>query len=140
MAHWLMKTEPEDYSWERLTADGETEWTGVRNHQAAANMRAMRLGDEVFFYRSVVEPAVLGIMAVTAAAYPDEDDRTGKFCRVRVRPVRPLPEPVSLKAIKAEPRLADLALVRQSRLSVMPVGEAHWRLICGMGGMGGAGG
>ena len=132
MAQWLMKTEPEDYSWGRLVADGETEWTGVRNHQAAANMRAMKLGDPVFFYRSVVDPAIVGIMAVSAEWYPDPSDPAGKFVRVRVKPNRPLPSEVTLKAIKADARLADLALVRQSRLSVMPVGDAHWRILCGM--------
>ena len=132
MAQWLMKTEPEDYSWDRLVADGETEWTGVRNHQAAANMRAMKLGDPVFFYRSVVDPAIVGIMAVSAEWYPDPSDPAGKFVRVRVKPNRPLPSEVTLKAIKADARLADLALVRQSRLSVMPVGDAHWRILCGM--------
>ena len=132
MAQWLMKTEPEDYSWDRLVADGETEWTGVRNHQAAANLRAMKLGDPVFFYRSVVDPAIVGIMAVSAEWYPDPSDPAGKFVRVRVKPNRPLPSEVTLKAIKADARLADLALVRQSRLSVMPVGDAHWRILCGM--------
>ena len=132
MAHWLMKTEPEDYSWDRLVADGETEWSGVRNHQAAANMRAMKLGDPVFFYRSVVEPAIVGIMAVSAEWYPDPGDPAGKFVRVKVRPERPVASEVSLKAIKAEPRLADLALVRQSRLSVVPVGEEHWKLLTKM--------
>jgi len=132
MAQWLMKTEPEDYSWDRLVADGETEWTGVRNHQAAANMRAMKLGEPVFFYRSVVDPAIVGIMAVSAEWYPDPGDATGKFVRVKVKPDRPLPSEVTLKAIKADARLADLALVRQSRLSVMPVGDAHWRILCGM--------
>ena len=135
MAHWLMKTEPEDYSWDRLVADGETEWSGVRNHQAAANMRAMKLGDPVFFYRSVVEPAIVGIMAVSAEWYPDPGDPAGKFVRVKVRPERPVASEVSLKAIKAEPRLADLALVRQSRLSVVPVGAEHWRILCGMAGV-----
>jgi predicted RNA-binding protein with PUA-like domain len=135
MAQWLMKTEPEDYSWDRLVAEGETEWTGVRNHQAAANMRAMQLGEPVFFYRSVVDPAILGIMTVSATWYPDASDPAGKFVRVKVKPDRPLPAEVSLKAIKADPRLADLALVRQSRLSVMPVGDAHWRIILGMAGL-----
>ena len=106
MAHWLMKTEPHDYSWDRLVAEGETSWTGVRNPQAAANMRAMALGDEVFFYRSVVEPAIVGVMAVS-----------------------------TLKAIKADPRFADLALVRQSRLSVLPVSDAHWVILIGMAGL-----
>jgi predicted RNA-binding protein with PUA-like domain len=135
MAHWLMKTEPEDYSWDRLVADGETEWTGVRNHQAAANMRAMKLGEKVFFYRSVVEPAIVGIMSVSAEWYPDPGDPTGKFVRVKVKPERPLPQEVTLKAIKADPRFADLALVRQSRLSVVPVGDEHWRSLCGMAGL-----
>lgn len=135
MAQWLMKTEPEDYSWDRLLVDGETEWSGVRNHQAAANMRAMKLGDPVFFYRSVVEPAIVGIMTVSAEWYPDPSDPAGKFVRVKVKPDRPLPKEVTLKAIKAEPRLADLALVRQSRLSVLPVGDAHWRILCGMAGL-----
>lgn len=135
MAHWLMKTEPEDYSWERLVADGETEWTGVRNHQAAANMRAMKLGDPVFFYRSVVEPAVVGIMTVSAEWYPDPKDPSGKFVRVKVKPDRPLPDEVTLKAIKADARFADFALVRQSRLSVVPVGDSHWQIICGMAGL-----
>jgi predicted RNA-binding protein with PUA-like domain len=133
--YWLLKTEPEDYSWDRLVAEGETEWTGVRNHQAAGNMRAMRLGDRAFFYRSVVDPAILGVMAVSAEWYPDPDDTTGRFVRVRMKPVRPLPNPVPLKAIKAHPRLADLALVRQSRLSVMPVSGGHWAILCGMAGL-----
>ena len=135
MAQWLMKTEPEDYSWDRLVAEGETEWTGVRNHQAAANMRAMRLGEPVFFYRSVVDPAILGIMTVSATWYPDVSDPAGKFVRVKVKPGRPLPQEVPLKAIKADPRLADLALVRQSRLSVMPVSDAHWAILLGMAGL-----
>jgi predicted RNA-binding protein with PUA-like domain len=133
MAAWLMKTEPEDYSWDQLVADGETEWTGVRNHQAARNMRAMQVGDPVFFYRSVVEPAIVGIMRVSASWYPDEDDPTGKFVRVKVKPDRPLAREVSLKEIKADPRFAELALVRQSRLSVLPVSDEHWRLLCELG-------
>lgn len=135
MAQWLMKTEPEDYSWDRLVADGETEWTGVRNHQAAANMRAMALGEPVLFYRSVVEPAILGIMTVSATWYPDAADPTGRFVRVKVRPQQPLPRPVPLKAIKADPRLADLALVRQSRLSVMPVRDEHWHILRTLAGL-----
>jgi predicted RNA-binding protein with PUA-like domain len=135
MAYWLMKTEPGDYSWDRLVADGETEWTGVRNHQAAGNMRRMREGERCFFYRSVVDPAIVGVMAVSREAYPDEADATGKFCRVRVRPLVPVAREVPLKAIRADPRLADLALVRQSRLSVVPVGDEHWRILCGMAGV-----
>jgi len=136
MARWLMKTEPEDYSWERLIADGETEWTGVRNYQAANNMRAMKKGEEVLFYRSQVDPAVLGIMKVSAEAYPDPDDATGKFCRLKVKPVRPLKRPVTLKEIKADPRFAEMVLVRNSRLSVQPVGDEHWKLILQLAGNG----
>ena len=135
MAYWLMKTEPDDYGWDRLVADGETEWTGVRNYAAALNMRAMRLGERAFFYRSVVEPAIVGVMAVSREAYPNPDEPDGKFCRVRVRPHAPAAREVTLRAIKADPRFADLALVRQSRLSVSPVGEEHWRVLCGMAGI-----
>jgi predicted RNA-binding protein with PUA-like domain len=133
--YWLMKTEPDDYSWDRLVAEGETEWTGVRNHQAARNMRAMQAGDRAFFYRSVVEPAIVGVMEVSRTWYPCADDPTGKFCRVKVRPVAPAPSEVPLRAIRADPRLAELALIRQSRLSVMPVAEEHWRILCGMAGL-----
>ena len=135
MANWLMKTEPEDYSWDRLVADGETEWTGVRNHQAAANMRAMKRGDRVFFYRSVVDPAIVGVMAVSTEPYPDADDPAGKFVRVKVKPLAKAEREVSLKEIKADPRFAGFALVRQSRLSVVPVGEEHWKILCGMAGI-----
>ena len=134
MARWLMKTEPGDYSWDRLIADGKTEWDGVRNHQAAANMRAMRVGDRGFFYRSLKDPAVVGIIEVTREAFSDPDDPESKWVRVEVAPVTALQQEVSLKAIKADERLADLALVRQSRLSVMPVSDAHWALICAMAG------
>lgn len=136
MAYWLFKTEPGDYSWDQFIADGRTEWDGVRNHQAAANMKAMKVGELAFFYRSLKDPAVLGVMEITREAFPDPDDPKGKFVRVEVVPVEVLPEPVPLAAIKADPRLADLALVRQSRLSVMPVGDAHWSLIRTMGGLG----
>jgi predicted RNA-binding protein with PUA-like domain len=135
MAHWLMKTEPADYSWERLLADGETEWDGVRNYGAALNMRAMRKGDRVFFYRSGKAPAIVGVMTVSEEAYPAPDDPTGRFVRLRVKPVRPVAREVPLVAVKAEPRLADLALVRQSRLSVMPIPDAAWRLLCVMAGI-----
>jgi predicted RNA-binding protein with PUA-like domain len=135
MAHWLMKTEPQDYSWERLLADGETEWTGVRNHRAAGNMRAMRRGELVFFYRSQVEPAIVGVMEVSAEAYPEPNDPTGKFVRVKVKPVRAVKKEVSLKAIKGDPRFADFLLVRHSRLSVVPVSDEHWRSLCEMAGV-----
>lgn len=133
MAHWLLKTEPEDYSFERLLEDGHTEWTGVRNHQAARNLRAMQAGERAFFYRSVVDPAIVGIVRIARPWQPDPTDPA--WPAVRVEPERRLPREVPLRAIKAEPRLADLALVRQSRLSVVPVSEAHWRLLCAMGGL-----
>ncbi|MFW5834472.1 MAG: EVE domain-containing protein [Pseudomonadota bacterium] len=136
MAHWLFKTEPGDYSWERFVQDGRTEWNGVRNHQAAANMRAMQAGERAFFYRSMKDPAVIGIMEVVKTAYPAPDDPSGKFVQVDVAPLEALPEPVSLKEIKATPELQELALIRQSRLSVMPIPDAAWRRICRMGGLG----
>jgi predicted RNA-binding protein with PUA-like domain len=132
MARWLMKTEPEDYSWDRLVADGETEWGGVRNHQAARNMRTMELGEEVFFYRSVIQPAVQGIMKVSHTWY--DDPANPPWCLVKLRPVRKLANEVPLSAIKAEPGLVGIALIRQSRLSVMPISDEHWHLILSLGG------
>lgn len=133
MAYWLMKTEPGDYSWERLIADGETEWDGVRNHQAARNMRTMRKGERVFFYRSVVQPAILGVMRVSKEAFPDPED--GRWVRVKVQPERLLQREVPLRAIKEDPALEGIALVRQSRLSVMPISDNHWERLCVMGGI-----
>jgi predicted RNA-binding protein with PUA-like domain len=137
MAFWLMKSEPDDYSWDDLVRDGVAAWDGVRNHQAAANMRAMKAGERVFFYRSQKDPAVVGIMEVAREAYEDADDAKGSYVLVEVRPLMPLARTVSLQQIKAEPRLGHLALVRQSRLSVSPVDDAAWRLICEMGGSSG---
>ncbi len=128
MARWLFKAEPGDYSWEQFLADGETDWDGVRNHQAANNMRAMKKGELAFFYRSVKRPALVGLMQITGEAFPDPDDP--RFVRVLVAPVQGLPREVPLAEIKADPRLADLALVRQPRLSVMPVSELHWAILC----------
>jgi predicted RNA-binding protein with PUA-like domain len=132
--YWLMKAEPSDYSYDDLERDGTAAWDGVRNHQAARNMRTMRRGDRVFFYRSVVEPAVVGLMEVVREAYEAPDDPKGSFVLVDLAPVRRLPREVSLRSIKAEPRLADLALVRQSRLSVSSVDEPAFRLIMQMAG------
>jgi predicted RNA-binding protein with PUA-like domain len=98
-------------------------------------MRAMKQGDRAFFFRSVVDPAIVGVMAVSAESYPDADDPTGKFVRVKVRPLAKAEHEVPLRTIKADPRFAGLALVRQSRLSVMPVGDEHWRILCGMAGI-----
>lgn len=133
--HWLVKSEPFKYSWDRLVADGRTHWDGVRNHQAANNLKAMKVGDRTFFYHSNEGLAVVGIAEVVKEYYPDPSDASGRFGMVDVKPVRPLKTPVTLKRIKAEPRLADIPLVRQSRLSVMPIDAASWRLICEMGGI-----
>ncbi len=134
MAYWLMKSEPSAYSWERFVKDGRTNWNGVRNYQAANNLKAMKPGDRAFFYHSNEGLAVVGIMEIVKAAYPDPGDATGRFVMVDVKPVTAMMTPVTLAAIKAEPKLQDLALVRQSRLSVSPVSAADWKLICKMGG------
>ena len=133
MAYWLVKSEPSAWSWDDQMRDGTTHWHGVRNYQAAANLKAMRLGDLAFFYHSVEERRIVGIVEVVKLYYPDPSDPKGIFGMVDVKAVRPLPRPVTLDQIKQEPKLAHLALVRQSRLSVLPVDEASWRLICKMG-------
>lgn len=126
MAKWLMKSEPSAFSWEQLMVDRRAKWDGVRNHQAANNMKAMAIGDEAFFYHSNEGREIVGIMKITKRAYPDSTDPTGRFIMVDVAPVRPLPRPVTLQQIKADPVLKTMALVRQSRLSVCPVTEAEW--------------
>ena len=135
MAHWLLKSEPVKYAWSKLVADKRTHWDGVRNFQAAANLKAMKVGDTAFFYHSQEGLEIVGIAEIVREAYPDPSDPEGRFVMVDVAPVKPVPNPATLKAIKAEPRLADLLLVRQSRLSVVPVSDAHWKLICEMGGV-----
>jgi predicted RNA-binding protein with PUA-like domain len=135
MAYWLMKTEPGDYTFERLVADRLARWDGIHNHQAARNMRAMKAGDRAFFYRSVQDPAVVGVMEIAREAYDDPGDPRQSFVLVDVQPVRAVEREVSLQQIKAEPRLQHLALVRQSRLSVSPVDADAWRLICSMAGI-----
>jgi predicted RNA-binding protein with PUA-like domain len=133
MAHWLMKTEPGSWSWNDQVRDRTTHWNGVRNHQAANNMKAMKRGDTVFFYHSVDEKRIVGIVEVVGEYHPDPSDATGRFGMVEVAAVKPMTRPVTLGEIKAEPKLAGLALVRQSRLSVLPVSAAEWALICRMG-------
>lgn len=134
MAYWLLKSEPDAYSWDDMVRDGETVWNGVRNHQAANNMKAMQVGDEAFFYHSNIGKEVVGIVQIVKPAAPDPTDDTGRWVAVWVAPVKPVPNPVSLAQMKAEPRLADLALIRQSRLSVVPVGAEHWNIILEMAG------
>jgi predicted RNA-binding protein with PUA-like domain len=134
-SYWLLKSEPSKYSWDALVRDKRTHWNGVRNHQAANNLRAMRVGDRSFFYHSNEGLAIVGICEIAKTWYRDPTDESGRFGMVDVTPVAKLPTPVTLQAIKAEKRLADLALVRQSRLSVVPVSAVHWRLLCEMGGL-----
>jgi predicted RNA-binding protein with PUA-like domain len=134
MAHWLVKSEPDAFSWDQQVRNGTEPWTGVRNAQAAIHLRAMRPGDLAFFYHSNTGKEIVGVVEVARAAYPDPTDETGRWVCVDMRAVGPMPRPVTLAAIKAEPSLAELALVRQSRLSVMPVSTGHWAMLCRMGG------
>ena len=133
MAYWLFKSEPGAWSWDDQVKDGVAEWDGVRNYQADNNMKAMKVGDLGFFYHSVNEKQIVGIVEVVKEAYPDPSDPSGRFVMVDVKALRPFKQPVTLAQIKAEPRLSQLALVRQSRLSVLPVGKEEWKLICSMG-------
>jgi predicted RNA-binding protein with PUA-like domain len=131
MAYWLMKSEPSSYSWADLVRDGGTLWDGVRNNAARLHLRAMQAGDEALFYQSMEDRSVVGIMRITGPGQPDGDD--GSWVKVPVEPVRPLANPVTLAAIKAEPKLAKMELIRQSRLSVAPVRKEEWELILEMG-------
>ena len=133
MAYWLMKTEPSTWSWEDQVRDGTAEWDGVRNYQASNNMKAMRIGDRAFFYHSVNEKRIVGIVEVAREYYPDPTDASGRFGMVDVKALKPMNKPVTLADIKGEPKLQDLALIRQSRLSVMPIDGDSWDLICNMG-------
>jgi predicted RNA-binding protein with PUA-like domain len=130
MAYWLMKSEPGSYSWDDLVRDGETEWDGVRNPAARLHLRTMQPGDQSIFYHSGDDKAAIGIMRIVREAAPDPKDPN--WVSVAVAPVRALERPVTLKAIKAEPRLASLEMLRQSRLSVSPVREQEWAIILEM--------
>jgi predicted RNA-binding protein with PUA-like domain len=129
MKHWLVKQEPTAYSWEDFVRDGKTAWTGVRNFQARNNLRAMSEGDRVFFYHSVVGKAVIGEAEVAREAYPDPTAEDGDWICVDLKPVKPLKRPVTLDEIKASTPLENFPLIRQSRLSVMPVSAAEYRAI-----------
>jgi predicted RNA-binding protein with PUA-like domain len=129
MAHWLMKSEPFKYSWDDLIKDGRTHWNGVRNHQAALYLKAMAVGDEVFFYHSNEGLAVVGIARVVKTAYPDPSDEKGRFVMVDIAPVGALAKPVTLAAMKAEPRLSGMKMFQQFRLSVAPVSDPEWDVI-----------
>ncbi|HEX4737913.1 MAG TPA: EVE domain-containing protein [Allosphingosinicella sp.] len=130
MAYWLMKSEPHSYSWDQLVQDGGTEWDGVRNPAARLHLKAMKVGDEAFFYHSGEEKAAVGIMRITREGAPDSKD--ANWVSVAVAPVRPLTNPVTLKAMKADPRLAKLEMIRQSRLSVSPVRDEEWAALVAM--------
>ncbi len=134
MAHWLIKSEPSVYSWDQFVKDKKTSWTGVRNAQAAINLKAMKSGDLCFFYHSNEGKEIVGIAKVVKTAYLDPTDKAGKAVTVDVAPVEPLKNAVTLAAIKADPKFKEMGLVRQSRLSVSPVGDEHWKLILKMAG------
>ena len=131
MAYWIMKSEPSSYSWDDLVRDGATEWDGVRNNAARLHLRAMKPGDQAFFYASMTDKAIVGIMKVARGPQPDPKDEN--WVSVRVEPVKAI-GPVTLKAIKNEPKLAKMELLRQSRLSVAPVREDEWKLVQKMAG------
>ena len=135
MAYWLFKSEPGAWSWDDQVKAGTAEWDGVRNHQACNNMKAMKVGDKAFFYHSVNQKSIVGVVAVAKEYYPDPTDESGRFGMVDVTALHPVVSPVTLAAIKAEPALGELALVRQSRLSVVPVTAAQWKMLCRMAGI-----
>ena len=136
MATWLLKTEPDTFSWDHQVkrgAKGEP-WTGVRNFTARRHMKEMKKGDQAFFYHTGDEKQIVGVVEVIRESYPDPTDADGKFLAVDVKAIEPLPKPVTLAAVKAEARLDDMALVKYSRLSVQPVTAAEWKIVCHMGG------
>jgi len=135
MAYWLMKSEPSAYSWQQLVKDKRTSWNGVRNFQARNNLMAMKKGDRAFFYHSNEGLEIVGIVEIVREFYPDPTDASGKFGMVDVKPLKALKAPVPLAALKTDKRFVEFGLLRQSRLSVMPVNDAHWQAICAMGGV-----
>jgi predicted RNA-binding protein with PUA-like domain len=137
MAHWLLKTEPEEFSWDdcvKRGAKGEP-WTGVRNFTARRHMKTIKKGDQAFFYHTGDERQIVGIAEVIRESYPDPTDEKGVFVSVDVKAIKPLPKPVTLAAIKAAPRLKEMALVKYGRLSVQPVTASEWSLVCRMAGL-----
>ena len=135
MAYWLFKSEPGAWSWDDQVEAGTAEWDGVRNYQADNNMKAMKIGDRGFFYHSVDAREIVGVVEIVREHYPDPTDPKGRFGMVDVKALMPVESPVTLADIKAEPALSGMALVRQSRLSVSPVSDAEWALICKMAGI-----
>ena len=132
MKYWLMKSEPNCYSWADLIKDKKTGWDGVRNYQARNNMKAMELGDLAFLYHSINGKEIVGIMKISKLYHPDHTDATGKFGMVEVKPVKALKKFVNLAEIKANPKLKEIALIKQSRLSVCPIRKTEWDIICKM--------
>ena len=130
--YWLIKSEPAAYGWDDLVRDGETLWDGVRNHRAAMNLRAMKAGEQAFFYHSVTGKEIVGVAEISEAGLTDPKDPEGKWPAVRIKPVRALGRPVTLAEVKAEPKLKDMELIRQSRLSVCPVRSEEWKLVLAM--------
>jgi predicted RNA-binding protein with PUA-like domain len=135
MAYWLLKSEPSSYSWNQLVADGATRWDGVRNAQALNNLRAMELGDRAFFYHSNEGKDIVGVVEVVKRFYPDPADKSGTLGVVDVKPVMPVATPVGLPAMRANPELSGLSLLKQSRLSVCPITESEWIALCKMAGV-----
>ncbi len=135
MQHWLFKSEPGAWSWDDQVKAGAAEWDGVRNHQANNNMKAMKKGDKAFFYHSVSEKKIVGIVEIVREHYPDHTDASGRFGMVDVKAIESVERPVTLALIKSEPKLENLALVKQSRLSVVPIAQAEWKLLCQMAGV-----
>lgn len=134
MNYWLMKSEPDAFSYDDLVKKGKAEWDGVRNHTAQINMKAMKKGDLAFFYHSNIGLEIVGIMEIVEEAAPDSTDETGKWIAVHVAPKERLPKPVTLKTMKADPALSDMVMLRQSRLSVAPVSEAEFKHILKLAG------
>ena len=134
MAHWLVKSEPAKYSFEDLKRDGKTVWDGVRNNTAALHLKAMKVGDEVFYYHSVEGLEVVGVAKVAREFFPDPSDEKGRFVAVELEPVRPMPKPVTLAQLKGEPALSNMAVLRLFRLSVSPVTDEEWAVILTMAG------
>jgi predicted RNA-binding protein with PUA-like domain len=134
MAYWLVKSEPDAFSWEQQVARGVEPWTGVRNHMAKNYLKAMKRGDRAFFYHSNVGKEIVGVVEVARSAYPDPTAEDGDWVCVDMKAVRPMKRPVTLAEMKADPALTDLLLIRMSRLSVMPITPEHWKYICELGG------
>lgn len=135
MQYWLFKSEPGAWSWDDHVKKGVEPWDGIRNYQADSNMKAMKIGDKGFFYHSVKEKQIVGVVEVVKEHYPDHTDKSERFGMVDLKALYPVERPVTLAEVKQEPALKDLALVRQSRLSVVPVNKAEWKVLCKMAGI-----